>query len=140
MFISENIVICLLFLFPVFTFTILRSAIIHIFQLGKSKSRIKKTTKDKQLVERLLLLGYVEACDFYLIQATWIRRAYWSFLLFQAFTVVCWFVSFINTNAVIVVQYLLLIRSVALDIPAFILLFVMTKHGKNGGVTWKWDR
>jgi len=139
LFISENVIICLLFLSPFFTFTILRSALIHIFQLGKSKSRIKKITKDKRLVERFLLLGYVETCDSCITQATWIRRAYWSFLLFQAFAVVCWFASFIYTSTLIAVQYLLFIRSVTLDIPAFILLFVMTTHGKHGGVTWKWD-
>lgn len=139
MFISENIIICLLFLSPFFSFTILRSAIIHIFQLGKSKSRIKKITKGKRMVERLLLLGYVETCDFCLAQATWIRRAYWTSLLFQAFAVVGWLASFVYTNILIAVQYLLLIRSVTLDLPAFILLFVMTTHGKHGGVTWKWD-
>ena len=61
--ISNDGYVFLLFLIPVFTITILRSAVLHLFELGKSKSRCKKIVREMTIISRLMLFGYVEECD-----------------------------------------------------------------------------
>lgn len=135
---ENDTIICLLFLIPIFTVTILRSSIIHIFELGKSKTRLKKITRQIQIHERILLLGYVERCEYHIRQARNLRYIYWLFLSFQLFAVVCWLFSFVLASFMVILQYVLFFRVLILDIPTLVLFFMMTKHGENGGVTWKW--
>lgn len=132
-------IICLLFIIPIFTATILRSAIVHIFELGKSKTHIKKATKEISLFDRMLLFGYVEHCKHYTCQARNLRYIYWLYLLFQLFSVALWLFSFLVSSWLTILQYVLIFRALILDFPIWALFFIMTKHGKNGGVTWKWE-
>lgn len=136
---GNDTIICLLFLVPIFTVTILRSAVVHIFELGKSKTRNKKITRKIQIGERILLLGYVERCEHYIRQAKNLRYIYWFFLIFQLFAVVCWLLSIALSSCLVILQYVLILRVLILDLPTLVLFFMMTKHGKNGGVTWKWE-
>lgn len=136
---GNDTIICLLFLVPIFTVTILRSAVVHIFELGKSKTRNKKITKKIQIGERILLLGYVERCEHHIRQAKNLRYTYWFFLIFQLFAVVFWLLSLALSSCLVILQYVLILRVLILDLPTLVLFFMMTKHGKNGGVTWKWE-
>ena len=60
---SRELLLCLLFGPIVFTSIFLWSAVYHLFELGKSKTRIKKEKKTISLLNKLLLIGYAERCE-----------------------------------------------------------------------------
>lgn len=136
---SDDGYVFLLFLIPVFTIAILRAAVLHLFQLGKSKSRCKKIVREMTIISRLMLFGYVEACDSHVTTAKWFRLAYRvSFILLAVSAVLC-LCSLVLSTLTVILKYIFFIRLILLDFPVLLLFFGMTKHGKNGGVTWKWD-
>ena len=137
--ISNDGYVFLLFLIPVFTITILRSAVLHLFELGKSKSRCKKIVRKKTIMSRLMLFGYVEVCDHHARTAKYLRLAYWASFILLAVSVVLCLCSLVLSTPTVILKYIFFIRLILLDFPVLLLFFGMTKHGKNGGVTWKWD-
>lgn len=136
---SNDSIICLLFLLPLFTQSILNSAVCHIHDLGKSKTIRKKERRDISLLKRILLIGYVENCKYYIIQAKRLRSIYWIGIANQIICLLCWAFSGLFSLADTILYYLVCARVIAFDIPVFLFFFLMTKHGKNGGVTWKWE-
>jgi len=128
-----------LVLIPIFTHIILRSAVNHIYALGRSSTYLKKHRRDIPFVRRILLTGYEENCKYYAVQARRLRKIYWISTGYQLICILCWALSGVLSPAADVLPYLISIKVVLLDIPLLVFFFVMTKHGKNGGVTWKWE-
>ena len=139
MLISNNRYVILLFLIPVFTITILRTAVLHLFELGKSKSRCKKIVREMTIMSRLMLLGYVEVCDHHARTVKHLRLAYWLSFILLAVSAVLFLCSLVFPTMAAILKYLFFLRLILLDFPVLLLFFVMTKHDKNGGVTWKWE-
>ena len=139
MLISNDGYVFLLFLIPVFTITILRSAVFHLFELGKSKSRCKKIVREMTIMSRLMLFGYVEVCDHHARTAKHLRLAYWLSFILLAVSAVLFLCSLVFPTMTSILKYLFFLRLILLDFPVLLLFFVMTKHDKNGGVTWKWE-
>ena len=137
--ISNDGYVFLLFLIPVFTITILRSAVLHLFELGKSKSRCKKIVREITIMSRLMLFGYVEVCDHHARTAKHLRLAYWLSFILLAVSAVLFLCSLVFPTMTSILKYLFFLRLILLDFPVLLLFFVMTKHDKNGGVTWKWE-
>lgn len=137
--ISNDGYVFLLFLIPVFTITILRSAVLHLFELGKSKSRCKKIVREMTIISRLMLFGYVEECDNHARTAKHLRLAYWLSFILLAVSAVLFLCSLVFPTMTSILKYLFFLRLILLDSPVLLLFFVMTKHDKNGGVTWKWE-
>lgn len=139
MLISNDGYVFLLFLIPVFTITILRSAVLHLFELGKSKSRCKKIVREMTIMSSLMLFGYVEVCDHHARTAKHLRLAYWLSFILLAVSAVLFLCSLVFPTMTSILKYLFFLRLILLDFPVLLLFFVMTKHDKNGGVTWKWE-
>ena len=137
--ISNDGYVFLLFLIPVFTITILRSAVFHLFELGKSKSRCKKIVREMTIMSRLMLFGYVEVCDHHARTAKHLRLAYWLSFILLAVSAVLFLCSLVFPTMAAILKHLFFLRLILLDFPVLLLFFVMTKHDKNGGVTWKWE-
>jgi len=136
---SDDGYVFLLFLIPVFTITILRAAVLHLFELGKSKSRCKKIVREMTIISKLMLFGYVEACDSHAKTAKRLRLAYWVSFILLAVPAVFFLCSLVFPSMTAILKFIFFIRLILLDFPVLLLFFVMTKHGKNGGVTWKWE-
>lgn len=136
---SNDGVICLIFLLPLFTQAILNSAVCHIHDLGKSKTFRKKEKRDFSLLKKILLIGYVENCKYYVTQAKRLRSIYQVGIAYQIICLLCCVFSGLFSLAGTFLYYLVYARVVIFDIPVFLFFFLMTKHGKNGGVTWKWE-
>lgn len=128
-----------LLLIPVFSISILRSAILHIYELGKSRTALKKSERKIPFRRKLLLTRYARDCAHYTRQAEHLTFAYWAYLGWEAVRLLCWALSGIFPAAGGVLSILVLIKAALLDIPIILFFFLMTKHGKNGGVTWKWE-
>ena len=139
MLISNDGYVFLLFLIPVFTITILRTAVLHLFELGKSKSRCKKIVREMSIMSSLMLFGYVEVCDHHARTAKHLRLAYWLSFILLAVSAVLFLCSLFFPTMTAILKYLFFLRLILLDFPVLLLFFVMTKHDKNGGVTWKWE-
>lgn len=137
--IGRDGIICSLFLTPIFIHTILRSALCHIYELGKSKTFLKKHKHELPFIKRLLFIGYVENCKYYTVQARRVRNLYWVTSTYQIVCILCWLLSVFFSPAKTVLQYFVLIKGIVFDGPIFLFFLFMTKHGKNGGVTWKWE-
>lgn len=128
-----------LLLIPVFSIPILRSAILHIYELGKSKTALKKAERKIPFRRKVLLTHYARDCTHYTRQAKRLTFVYWTYLGWEAVCVLCWALSGAFPAVGGVLNILVLIKAVLLDIPVILFFFLMTKHGKNGGVTWKWE-
>lgn len=137
--IGKDGIICSLFLIPIFINIILRSAICHIYELGKSKTFLKKHKQGLPFIKKLFLIGYVENCKYYTAQARRLRDLYWITSIYQIVCILCWLLSFPFSLAETVLRYFILIKGILFDGPIVLSFFFMTKHGKNGGVTWKWE-
>lgn len=130
-----------LLLLPIFTLTILHSATVSLFELGKSKTRSKKLKKGLPFCKKFLLLGYVEQTEHFVRLANILRWAYWLTLVFQVFAIVCSLLSLVFPVLLPGLKVALVIRACILDVPALIFLFVMTKHGRRKGELskWRWE-
>ena len=137
--IDNGWIICSLLLFPIYTHIIYRSAIHHIYELGKSKTFLKKEKASLPFGKKLSLGAYVENCKHHSSIAKRLVIVYWIQVLFHLLCVLVWATSLCWTLARIMLPYLVLMKSVLFDLPTILFFFLMTKHGKNGGVTWKWE-
>ena len=137
--IDNGWIICSLLLFPIYTHIIYRSAIHHIYELGKSKTFLKKEKASLPFGKKLSLGAYVENCKHHSSIAKRLVIVYWIQVLFHLLCVLVWATSLFWTLARIMLPYLVLMKSVLFDLPTILFFFLMTTHGKNGGVTWKWE-
>ena len=131
--------LCMLLVIPFFTQIILGTAVSHIHDLGKSKTLLKKHRKSCPLWKRVLLIGYARECKYYAAQAQRLTIAYWIGFVWPVVCILCWVLSGVFGPASCVLRVLVYGKEIFFDIPAFAFFFLMTKHGKNGGVTWKWE-
>lgn len=131
--------LCVLLIISFFTQLILGTAVCHIHDLGKSKTFLKKHRRDRPLWKRVLLIGYAQECKYYAPQAYGLTIAYWIGFAWSVVCILCWVLSGVFGPVSCVLRVLVYGKGIFFDIPAFAFFFLMTKHGKNGGVTWKWE-
>lgn len=136
---SREVLLCLLFCPVVFTSIFLWSAVYHLFELGKSKTRIKKEKKTISILKKLLLIGYVERCEYHTSTAKRLCCIYWGYALITFVCIVFWILSIIIPEAEEFFSICVLVKVLVLDIPVNTYSFIMTKHNKtSGGSTWVW--
>ena len=136
---SRELLLCLLFGPIVFTSIFLWSAVYHLFELGKSKTRIKKEKKTISILNKLLLIGYAERCENHNSIAKRLCYIYWGYALITFVCIVFWILSIIIPEAEEFFSICVLVKVLALDIPVNTYSFIMTKHNKSsGGSTWVW--
>ena len=131
------------FCFSFFVFSILQGTITHIFYLGRSKSAIKKLSKQYSLIERIRLCHVKdgkESCKHH-------KKALYVFLRLRSIyigilcvTILVHLLSLTHVlTAQIWIQYLK-IKWCSVDAAAFVYSFVMTKiDKKHGGCTLRWE-
>ena len=137
--ISREILLVLLFCPVVFTSIFLWSAVYHLFELGKSKTRLKKEKKAISILLKLLLIGYAERCEYHTSIAKKLCYIYWGYALIIFVCIVFWILSMIIPEVEEFFKICVLAKVIVLDIPLNAYGFFMTKHNKtNGGITWVW--
>lgn len=123
----------------IFTVIDIRIAILHLFELGKSKTRIKKITKSMPFIEKVNLKGYVERCEFHRKAAVRIRKFYLIYLLVLISGLAVMLLSLIVAPLRQIADYWGGIKFLCLDVPFTLFSMFMPEHDrKHGGVTWKW--
>lgn len=136
---SREVLVCLLFCPLFFSIIYLRGAVLHLFELGKSKSKIKKDREAMLFIEKMSLVGYVKRCEHHTLIAKRLSHIYCVYILV---TFSCIFFLLLSTPFPVVGKVFpicVLARIIALDIPINIFGLIMTKHDtKNGGSTWIW--
>lgn len=136
---SREVLLCLLFCPVVFTSIFLWSAVYHLFELGKSKTRIKKEKKTISIFKKILLIGYAERCEYHTSTARRLCYIFWGYALITFVCIVFWILSIIIPAAEEFFSICVLVKVLALDIPVNTYSFIMTKHNKSsGGSTWVW--
>jgi uncharacterized membrane protein YjfL (UPF0719 family) len=137
--ISREVLLCLLFCPVVFTSIFLWSAVYHLFELGKSKTRIKKEKKTISISKKLLLIGYAERCEYHTSTARRLCYIFWGYALITFVCIVFWILSIIIPEAEEFFSICVLVKVLVLDFPVNTYSFIMTKHNKSsGGITWVW--
>lgn len=136
---DNNGMICVLLLLTIFTQFILRSALWHIHDLGRSRTYRKKNRRKFSLREKTFLIGYVEECKYYRDQAKKLRIACLADFIYSIISILFWILSSFIPLAGFVLRGLVFVKVILFGIPVFIFFFIMTEHGKNGGVTWRWE-
>lgn len=136
---SREVLLCLLFCPVVFTSIFLWSAVYHLFELGKSKTRIKKEKNTISIFKKILLIGFAERCEYYTSTARRLCYIFWGYALITFVCIVFWILSIIIPEAEEFFSICVLVKVLALDIPVNTYSFIMTKHNKSsGGSTWVW--
>ena len=136
---NREVLLCLLFCPVFFTSIFLWSAVYHLFELGKSKTRIKKEKKTTPLIKKLLLIGYAERCEYHTTTAKRLCYIYWGYVMVTFVCVAFGILSIIIPEAERTFSICVLIKVLILDIPVNTYGFIMTKHNKtSGGSTWVW--
>ena len=136
---SREVLLCLLFCPVVFTSIFLWSAVYHLFELGKSKTRIKKEKKTISILKKLLLIGYAERCEYHTSTARRLCYIFWGYALITFVCIVFWILSIIIPEAEEFFSICVLAKVLVLDIPVNTYSIIMTKHNKtSGGSTWVW--
>lgn len=136
---SGEVLLCLLFCPAVFTSIFLWSAVYHLFELGKSKTRIKKEKNTISIFKKILLIGYAERCEYHTSTARRLCYIFWGYALIIFVCIVFWILSIIIPEAEEFFSICVLVKVLALDIPVNTYSFIMTKHNKSsGGSTWVW--
>lgn len=131
--------LCALLMLSFFTQIILGAAVSHIHDLGKSRSYLKKSRGNRPLWKCFLLIGYAQECKYYAAQAKGLTIAYWIGFLWPIVSMLCWALSRVFSPVLPVLRMLVYGKGILFDLPVFVFFFLMTKHAKNGGVTWKWE-
>lgn len=139
---TQNTAIVLIFLFIPSAVSLfhLWSAAYSLYIQGKSKTRIKKIGKTTNLWYKFLLLYPIEPDSLHYRTINIIRRLYYLVTLVFLICVLLLAVSTVSSFMLDILPYGVAIKVLAVDIPIGIFSFVMTKHGKNGGVVWKWEK
>lgn len=136
---SKEVSLCLLFCPACFTYIYLWSAVHHLFELGKSKTRIKKEKKMIPFTHKLLLIGYAERCEYHTVTAKRLCYIYWGYILITLVCIAVWVLSMMFPAAEKLLSICVLVKVLILDIPVNTYGFIMTKHDKKrGGSTWVW--
>lgn len=136
---SREVSLCLLFCPILFTYIFLWSAVHHLFELGKSKTRIKKEKKRIPIAKKILLIGYAERCEYHTIAAKRLCYIYWGYILITLVCIVILVLAMMFPIAEKFFSVCVLIKVVVLDVPVNLYSFIMTKHDKiRGGSTWVW--
>ena len=131
--------LCALLLIPFFTQIILGTAVSHIHDLGKSRTFLKKNRRNRPLWKRFLLIGYAQECKYFATQAKGLTIAYWAGFLWPIASLLCWALSEVFPSVLPVLRVLVYGKGILFDVPVFVFFFLMTRHAKTGGVTWKWE-
>lgn len=131
-------VLCLFFCLSFFSIIHLRSAVYHLFSLGKSRTRVKKEEKSMDWVSKALLYGYFQKVQQRRILAQRICTVYWIYLVLIVIGLCILTLSALSSLNMVLFTAVVYIKLIILDIPINLYSFVMTKHNQNGGVTWRW--
>lgn len=137
---SRESLAALLFCSAFFTVIWLRTAVYHLFCLGKSNTRIKKLKNQFSFLQKLSMRGYVQACKYH---ATTARRLYYVNLVYvfaMAICILLWLLSCLIPAISRAFSISVLLKLFLLDIPVNIFSFFMTKYAKSGGITWRWTK
>ena len=133
--------ICLLFCPAFFSIGFLWTAVDHLFELGKSKTKVKKEKKEIGLVEKILLIGYAKKCKYYSTTAKRLSNIYWLYIFIVFCGATLLFISTVLPMIETVLTIFVISKVIVLDIPINIYSLIMTKHNKRGGgVVWRWEK
>lgn len=136
---SRDVLFCLLFCPNLFTSIFLWSAVHDLFELGKSKTRVRKEKKTISKLKRIMLIGYAERCKSRVSIAKRLCYIYWIYALITFIGIVFSILSIMIPEAEELFLICVLAKVFVLDIPVNVYSFIMTKHNKtSGGVTWVW--
>ena len=122
-----------------FTGTWLLTAVHHLFELGENKTRIKKEHSQLPAWKRFLLIGYAEGCEYHSDVAKRLCYLFWAYALVALVCMTLLLLSLVLPQVQDILIVCVYIKLIVLDIPVDLFGFVMTKRGKHGGVTWRWE-
>lgn len=132
--------VALLFCPALLTLVQIVTAIYDLYSMGKSKSRRKKTGRLIPTWKKLLLLGYVEACKYHCLRAKRFLYVYWIYLAVEFVGIFLLLISTLFPQLLSFLDYYVVAKVCALDIPINIYGVIMTKiDKKHGGCTWRWN-
>lgn len=133
-------IIPILIFFPsVLSLFHLWTAYYSLYSIKKSKTARKKIGREIKFWKKLLLLYPIKQSSLYYKKMLILRRLYYLAIIASLLSI---FVFIITLIFSIDTQFLfccVVFKVIILDLPIGVFAFVMTKHGKNGGVVWKWE-
>ena len=132
---TKEAALCLLFCPALLTGTVLWSVVLSIYELGKSRTRVRKEKRQIPFLGRLLLIGYARRCEYHALAARRLCYLSWVYMLAILAGTALWLCGLEHA-----LYLCAALKACILDIPINVYGFVMTKHGKSGGVVWKWEK
>lgn len=121
---SREVLLCLLFCPAVFTNIFIWSAVSHLFELGKSKSSVKKEKKVIPILKKLLLIGYAERCEHHISTAKRLCYIFWGYALSTFVCIVFWALSILIPETEVLFSICVLVKVLVLDIPVMYIVLL----------------
>lgn len=133
-------VIAVFLFFPsLFTLFNLWSACYSFIAIKKSKTARKKLGKSVNFWGKFVLRYPIEADSLYYRKVTALRRIYYvAFCVFFVCVLVFTFTAIFSLNKKALISCVAF-KLLVMDIPTEIVAFIMSKHGKSGGIVWRWE-
>ena len=136
----ENLIIVI---FPfLFCHLSLRFAIISIYELGKSKSFLKKEKCQLSFLSKLFLYGFVARCK----QKKKLAYVFYYFnLMYSLIAFICivlWMLSLLWLNLKPIAIICTITKAFIFEVPYVVYFFINTKNDRRrgrGGVIWRWE-
>lgn len=136
---NTEVTVILLFFPSLLSLFYLGSAYHSVYNIRKSKTAIKKLKKSMKLWQKFFLLYPFDPKSPYYKKVIILRKCYysaWLILLLCTFLLVLAIIFPPLTKALFCC---VIFKFIVFDVPIGIFGFIMTKHGKNGGVVWGWE-
>ncbi len=114
-------------------------AVHSLYAIGKSKTNLKKIGKSIKLWSKFLLLYPLEPKLSHHRKAIILRRLYYFVLIAFLICIFLLIFTMLFPPVICALFYCVALKLIVLDIPIGITAFIMSKHGKNGGVVWRWE-
>lgn len=132
-------IVCTYFFLSTISIVFLWTAGYSMSVFGKSKTRIKKINKNIAIYKKLLLLYPAEASSEKLQKQRTAQRIYWLYLLVFFLGLIIMIISFCWSQVDKLFIYVTYAKLFLVDVSVWLYSFIMTKHGRNGGVVWRWE-
>lgn len=120
----------------------LRTAIVSIYELGKSKSFLKKEKRQISFLSKLSLYGFAARCK---RQKKLACRFYCLNLIYTLITLLCmvlWVLSLFKFSFKQITIFFMLTKAFMFEVPYVVYFFINTKRDMRrgrGGVIWRWE-
>lgn len=138
---EANKIIVLLAALSVVSLFQLWSVVHSIYRIKRNNKGMRKERKEIPFIKKLLLIGYAERAKRHTEFAKGVCYIYWVYIVITFICIILYGTigsNFYN-NSEFIFKIFAFFRLYIMDGVIIVFFMIASKHGKNGGVVWRWE-